>query len=220
MNNHYNPNQRIDLTGKKFGRWTVIEFAFIENRVTYWKCQCECGTIRNVSGYNLRKGKSKSCGCLHRELMAKMKFAKTHGLYYENPRLYQIWQNMKNRCYNKNVEKYKCYGARGIMVCDEWIHDFKAFYEWALKNGYNNQLTIDRIDVNGNYEPKNCRWLNMKDQSQNKRTNHYITFQGETKTLQQWADKIGIKSSIIRKRLKRGWDTEKALFFPIKEVKK
>ena len=154
----------IDLTGKTFGRWTVISFSCIQNRKTMWLCQCSCGSTRLVDGYFLRNGRSKSCGCHARDIMKTHKIAMTHGLKNQNPRLYGIWQNMLNRCRNKNVERYRSYGARGISVCNEW-QQFPAFYEWAMANGYSDDLTIDRIDVDGNYEPSNCQWLTRSENS-------------------------------------------------------
>lgn len=201
----------IDLTGQVFNRWTVIEFAFVKSKKTFWKCRCECGNVRYISSYSLRKGLSKSCGCYHSELMSKRPLAKTHGLYYKCPRLYRIWQNMKNRCCNKNVKKYKYYGARGIKVCEEWKYDFQVFYDWAMSNGYADDLSIDRIDVNGNYEPNNCRWVTMKEQSNNKRNNHLIRFNGKTRTLQEWSDELNIDKHLLISRIKLGWTMEEII---------
>lgn len=121
-------------------------------------------------------------------------------------RLYRIYNNMKTRCYNPNSPSYKNYGGRGITICEEWLNDFKAFYDWAISHGYRDDLTIDRIDVNGNYEPSNCRWVNAYIQSNNTRRNNYITFFGETRTLKEWADYFGINEKTVRDRIKRGWD--------------
>ena len=118
---------------------------------------------------------------------------------------------MKNRCYRPKTQSYKSHGARGVTVCDEWLHDFQAFYDWAMANDYADNLTIDRIDVNGNYEPSNCRWTTPKEQANNTRRNRLITYNGKKQTLQQWADEIGIKRQTIEKRLERGWSIENSL---------
>ena len=125
-------------------------------------------------------------------------------------RLYGIWKSIRERCNTKTCRIYKNYGGRGISICKEW-DDFKVFREWSLLNGYNDELTIDRIDVNGNYEPSNCRWATYKQQANNKRTNHNITYKGETKTLTEWADYTGIKVGTIWMRLKKGWSVDRAL---------
>ena len=133
----------------------------------------------------------------------------------KNTRLYRIWANIKTRCYNSNTSVYKYYGARGIVVCEEWKNDFKKFYDWAMNNGYSDELTIDRIDNNGNYEPSNCRWVSIKTQCVNRRSNHIVTIGNETKTLSQWCDFYEINYQTVQDRLRRGWNCEKALKEPI-----
>lgn len=128
-----------------------------------------------------------------------------------NKRLYSIWHNMKSRCYYRKSEKYKDYGGRGIIVCDEWRNNFQAFYDWAMSHGYADDLTIDRKDVNGNYEPSNCRWVTQKEQHNNTRKNHYITYNGETKTAAEWARQYGIHRCVLNNRIRRGWNFEKAI---------
>lgn len=130
-------------------------------------------------------------------------------------RLYRIYHNMKNRCFNPKTTGYDRYGGRGIIVCDEWKDDFKAFYDWSISHGYADNLTIDRIDVNGNYEPGNCRWVTMKEQNQNKCSNHIITLFGESKALQMWCDKYDISCKTVQDRLKRGWDEVAAITTPV-----
>ena len=179
----------IDLTGQVYGRLTVIKRVddYISpsgSRKVQWLCKCKCGKEVIVTGNNLRKGNSKSCGCYNRELLPKIN--STHNA--SNTRLYHIWICMKDRCYNPKNKKYKDYGGRGIIICDEWINDFEAFANWAYDNGYienvsRGECTIDRIDVNGNYCQQNCRWVNQKVQTNNKRNNHYITYNGERHTL-------------------------------------
>ncbi len=128
-----------------------------------------------------------------------------------NTRLYGIWNGIKQRCNNPNRPKYKSYGGRGIKVCNEWNTSFKSFYDWAMANGYRDDLTIDRIDVNGNYEPSNCRWTSLKEQSYNKTTSKFISYNGEVKTLAEWAQEYGIKYGTLFYRIKNGWDIGEAL---------
>ena len=155
----------IDLTGQRFGRLVVLQRAKTINKRTKWLCKCECGNEVVVEAYNLRVGHTQSCGCLQRAATSVAN--KTHG--QGHTRLYRIWNNMKNRCYRKSYHAYNHYGGRGITICNEWLHDFQAFYDWAMANGYRDDLSIDRIDSNGNYCPKNCRWATMTEQNKNKR---------------------------------------------------
>lgn len=165
----------IDLTGQKFGRLVVIERYGIgkKGQDAKWLCRCECGGIAISTGKNLRSGNSKSCGCYKSERISETK--KTHGFTqnHKKERLYKLWVRMRARCSNCNSKDYKYYGGRGISVCKEW-DDYNNFRMWALMNGYDanaphGKCTIDRIDVNGNYEPSNCRWVDMKTQNKNKR---------------------------------------------------
>lgn len=193
---------REDLSGKKFGRLTVIKLhgRNASQKIT-WDCKCECGKMTVVIGAELKKGTTKSCGCYKTD---KAKSRAKHGL--SNSRLRSKWRFMIQRCENPKSVSYKNYGGRGIKVCDEW-HDLNTFAKWAFENGYqevNNkhEYTIDRIDVNGNYEPSNCRFVNMKKQCRNKRYNHLITYNSETKTLAEWSELTGINRSTIAYREK------------------
>ena len=157
---------RQDLTGKRFGRLTVLEFVPNDKPHSYWKCQCDCGNITAIKGKNLKSGNSASCGCLRSQMISR-RMAR-HG--FRTTRIYRIHADMKARCYNKKHRQYDDYGGRGIKICSEWNNDFQSFYDWAMANGYDDTLTIDRIDVNGNYEPSNCRWVDIYVQANNKRT--------------------------------------------------
>lgn len=210
-----------DLSGNKYGRLLVISRAenSSDNR-PQWFCKCDCGNTVVVRGYQLKRGRSKSCGCYHIEQAQKQGRAKaTHHL--SRTRLYNIWHDMIKRCYNKGHKGYQNYGGRGITICQEWLEDIATFYNWAMSNGYADDLTIDRIDYNGNYEPANCRWVSIKEQCNNTRKNHYITFNGETKTVSQWADALNIKAKTLLSRLNDyKWPIERALTEEVKVRKK
>lgn len=147
-----------------------------------------------------------------------MPFKLKHGM--SNTPLYRAWDSMKARCYRKTTAPYKRYGGRGIKVCDEWKYDFIAFKDWALANGYVEGLSLDRIDVNGNYEPSNCRWVSMKEQENNKRNNFRIEYNGKTHTMSEWSDIMGIPPMVLQHRFKRGWSVEKALTTKKRKYKK
>ena len=196
-----------NLIGKKFGRWTVLSYVEKRGHNRYWNCQCECGTVKEVNESNLKRGATTSCGCYRKEYLATER--KTHGMV--GTRIYNIYSSMKNRCNNPNEKSYPNYGGRGITICKEWNDNFHSFFDWAMANGYRDDLTIDRIDVNGNYEPSNCRWADINVQANNTRKNRFITFNGKTKTLQQWSIETGIPRTDISNRLSYGWSLDKAL---------
>ena len=135
-----------------------------------------------------------------------------------NTRLYQIWRGIKKRCYVPTHKYYKHYGGRGIIVCDEWKNNFMNFYDWAVRNNYNEKLTIDRIDVNGNYEPNNCRWITQSEQLKNKTNNVYISYKGRTQTMSDWAKEFGLKQNVFRQRYILGWSMEKIQKTEVKNV--
>lgn len=153
-----------DLTNQHFGYLTVLERIGVRNKNVYWRCQCECGNevIRSTS--NLLASKFPSCGCMKNQVISKSNT--THGL--RDTRLYRIYSGMMTGCYNPRNRAFKWYGERGIAICTEWRNSFKAFYDWAISNGYREDLSIDRIDPDGDYTPSNCRWVTMTIQNQNK----------------------------------------------------
>lgn len=219
----------IDLTGQKFGRLTVLAQAGRnKRRYILWSCKCDCGNVIVACGSDIKSGHTKSCGCTrHEKIVAYNKssekraqtselnkiYKKTHGMRYT--RLYREWQSMKNRCTCKSWRDYKNYGGRGITVCEEWMHSFENFRDWALANGYQDDLTLDRIDVNGNYEPSNCRWATLKQQANNTRKNHYLEYKGEVKTIKQWSEELGLNYGTLCSRINtKGWSVEKALTTP------
>lgn len=192
-----------DLTGQRFGRLTVIGIDEGRNtRKTYWICQCDCGRISSHRSDGLLAGTIKSCGCYKREQDA-IRVTKNHKHKQSGTRLYGIWQGMKGRCYNPNDPSYKNWGGRGVEICDEWKDDFTCFYTWAVENGYSEDLTIDRIDNNGNYTPDNCRWASQKTQARNRRSNVSITIGRETKPLVEWCEIFKLSYTTVNARYKR-----------------
>lgn len=199
-----------DLTGETFGRLIVIgRFESEEpQHDSEWVCVCSCGKVTIKTRSNLKSDHSQSCGCL------KSEKATTHGK--RKTRLYRIWLGMRDRCTNVTSPNFQNYGGRGISVCAEW-DDFQTFYQWAMANGYKPALTIDRLDVNGNYCPQNTRWATSIEQNRNRRNNHLLTYAGKTMPISQWADETGLNQSTILRRVNfLGWSAEQALTTPPK----
>lgn len=196
-----------EMINKRFGKLVVLKKTDKKKYKTYFLCQCDCGNKTIVEYYSLIYGNTKSCGCLQKEKAKQLK--STHN--DSKTRLYTSWCNMKARCYRKTMKRYERYGGRGIVVCDEWKNSFITFKKWALENGYNESLTLDRIDVNGNYEPNNCRWISNLEQQSNRGNNRKITYKGETKALCEWARIYNLKWKTLQNRINDGWDIEKAL---------
>ena len=202
-----------NLVGQKFGLLTVIELDHPVQKINekgqkdgilyYYKCLCECGQEKIVNGFYLLGNRVKSCGCLKHK---GTHF--THGL--GKPDTFSHWVNMKTRCLNKNNVKYKNYGGRGITICDEWL-SFENFHYWTINNGFNKDLTLERIDVNGNYEPSNCTWITMEQQAKNKRNSKIITYNGLTMNVAEWSKYLGLGRETVRERLKNGWSIKDAL---------
>ena len=202
----------VDMTGKRFGRYTVIARA--ENSkdgCARWICKCDCGNVKTVLGQSLRRGSVVSCGCFHREdLISRLT---THGK--TKTRIRNIWNHMKQRCNNPNDNAYRYYGGRGISISQEWADSFQSFYDWAYANGYSDDLTLDRIDTNKNYEPSNCRWVSRKIQQNNRRGNQVFSIKGEQKTIAEWCAVYGVPHERVRHRVvDEGWDILKALTTP------
>lgn len=188
-----------NLIGQKFGELTVIGLDDRQSRKTYWVCKCDCGNLKIARSDALLSGATKSCGCLKKKQDA-INFSHRIKHLQSHSRIYNIWLRMKARCSNIHEPCYYRYGGRGIKICQEWEHNFEAFYNWAINNGYSDELSIDRIDNNGNYEPNNCRWATMKEQSNNRRTNIKITIGNATKTLKQWCEIFELDYSTISAR--------------------
>lgn len=201
----------IDLTGQRFGRLVVLERASNGSyQQTRWLCQCDCGNKCIVQAGALKSGNSKSCGCLHRDRVT------THG--QTKARLHTIWSSMKRRCNNANCKEYRWYGGKGIKVCQEWKDSYEAFRDWANTHGYADNLTIDRIDGNRDYEPNNCRWITLSEQQRNKETTHLLTYKGVTKPLITWAEELGLNKYTVRGRVEYGWTNPEEILFGKKRV--
>ncbi len=198
--------KKLDLTGQKFGRLTVLSQAPNHTGRCAWNCVCECGNHVIAITKSLRNGDKQSCGCLNEEL-AKDRKTK-HG--ETGSRLFVIWVNMRRRCQNLKDAAYDNYGGRGITITSDW-DEFADFKKWADESGYAPTLTLDRIDVNGNYCPENCRWISDLEQARNMRKN--IRYNG--KCVAEWCDELHINRHTVYTRIERGWPVEKALFSPI-----
>lgn len=199
------PRQVENIIGKRFGKLVVVENLSIKKgNNTIHLCQCDCGKMKKATNNSLQSGHTKSCGCLRKETKTKHNLCRT--------RLYNIFEGMKKRCYNKNFKFYKNYGARGIVICKDWLNDFISFYDWAVKNGYKENLTIDRIDVNGNYDPSNCRWISQKEQSKNTTKNKYFTYNGVTKIISDWAKEFDIPITTLLRRIKQNRPVEEIFY--------
>lgn len=198
--------------GDRFGKLTVIGFERVKarKRGTTLKaiCQCDCGGTKSVILSSLAQGKTRSCGCLQKETLISRN--QKHG--WSKTRLYREWKAMKGRCYYKKHEYFDRYGGRGISVCEEWINNFGKFRDWALSNGYDDTLSLDRKDCNGDYCPENCHWIPLEDQKYNKRSSRFITVLGETHLLTEWARIIGVSHAAIIHAEKRGQRAEDYIF--------
>lgn len=203
--------------GEKYGRLTLVKETVCTPKKHKWLCRCDCGNYKEVSIYQLKSGECKSCGCLRNEIateqcysMARHNMART--------RVYRIWGGMIERCTNPRSKDFKNYGGRGVSICDEW-RNFEGFKEWALSNGYEDTLSIDRIDVNGNYEPSNCRWITIRDQQKNRRNSVIVEYRGETHCLKDWAKITGIPYYTLHGRKQKGWNVSRMFETPVRGCK-
>lgn len=197
--------------GYKVGKLTVTKDLGLDKEQKHiWECTCDCGNTVVHSTSALNFGRILSCGCLKHETGKKLRKYNAR-----DRKLYFRWNNIRERCYNPNNKAYKNYGGRGIEMCPEWQDDFYTFRDWAISNGYNESLSLDRIDNNKGYSPDNCRWATDKTQSNNRRSNRYITINGVTKTMMQWSEELNIPYSRIQSRLEAGWTAEDAVIKPV-----
>lgn len=210
-----------DISGQKFNRLTVIEFVGLNHRnESTWKCRCDCGNEIVIRREPLVTNHTKSCGCLRQEELKARKehpHKVSHGL--SHTRLYNIWCGMKARCNKPNSQASYRYYNRGIRVCDEWNNDFESFYGWSIKNGYKENLTIDRIDNNKGYYPDNCRWVDMLVQMNNTEKTTSVTYKNITDTLSNWCRKLNKNYSMVRWRLENGWSVNDAFEKPSARLK-
>lgn len=210
-------NRFIDITGNRYDRLVVIEYiGNVNDNRQHWLCQCDCGKNITARGDSLKAGTTKSCGCLLKDIARErmVQLSTTHGM--SKTSIYSVWISMRDRCKNPNNSVYKNYGGRGITVCQEWDESFEAFHR-DVGDPPTSKHTIDRINNDGNYEPGNVRWVTMKKQARNRRSNFLITYDGKTMTSIEWGELLGIRAATIRQRIKRdGWSIEKALTTPVR----
>lgn len=207
-----------DLAGKHFNRLTVIGFAGRDHaHKAMWYCRCDCGVELVVDGYNLTSGHTKSCGCWNIESLQSR--STIHGHSHTGEGIYPVWKSMRARCNNPNSHAYNNYGGRGISVCEKWDNDFQAFYDWSMSNGYEPNLTIDRINNNEGYAPENCRWTTPKEQANNKRTCRYITYANETHTIAEWSRIFEVPYSALLRRINNNNMRDFEEYFNSKEHK-
>lgn len=205
----------IDMINRTFGRLTVVSFVGVEKRKRIWECVCVCGNSTKQSTEVLMGGDVRSCGCLKKEITSKI--FTTHGL--SKTKEYGAWLSIKKRCYTKSTDRYYAYGARGITVCDRWLNSFENFVK-DVGMAPSNKHSVDRIDVNKNYEPGNVKWSTDIEQANNKRNNHYVTFSGKTQSLSAWAKELGLPYGMIQRRLYRGWSYEECFTIAIQTRRK
>lgn len=208
---------RLEIAGQRFGSLTAIKFLVAENRASYWLFKCDCGVfvkrIARFVRYAASEGTQVSCGCKVSAIRAENgRRNTTHGL--SKYKLYDVHRQMMRRCYDPDCKDYPAYGERGISVCEDW-QNMRTFMDWCESSGYCDGLTIERIDVNGGYEPANCTWIPNEFQAHNTRRLHNLTVNGETKFISQWARDLGIGRNTIHTRLEHGWSPEEALTTPV-----
>ena len=209
-----------DYSGKRYNNMTVIksvyEKEYKNGKCVFVECVCDCGNKKTVRISDLQSGRTTSCGC------NKIKKSKQRNTKHSmcDSRIYRIWSGMKARCKYKSCEEYRNYGGRGVSVCEEWLNSFVSFYNWSMSNGYKENLSIDRINVNGNYCPENCRWATTEEQSNNKRVNKFFNIDGENKTLMQICKEKGLNYRMVQSRIRYGWDKEHLFVGKLKKWKR
>lgn len=193
----------IDITGIRFGRLVVKDLSHTDHRGSHWTAVCDCGNIVTKSSSYLRSGHTKSCGCLHRDTCIERNKKHGYGAREGRGKIYRAWKAMRQRCNDKNASNYSYYGGRGIRVCAEW-GDYPAFHKWAEASGHRDDLTLDRIDVNGDYAPDNCRWSDKLTQTRNRRTTNLHLVNGELMTASEISRKYGLVYTTLVVRLRKG----------------
>lgn len=217
-------NNSNEWLGQKFGRLTVVGFvhATPPYRGWCWECKCDCGKTKVLIPRDVKSGKVKSCGCFHDERCRERATKFQHSVY-EYKRLYSIYNGIKKRCYNTNEPRYKDYGARGIRMCEEWLNSktgFDSFVSWSITHNYSENLSIDRIDPNGDYSPENCRWITLQEQSLNKRETLWVNYKGERIQLSVLCKRMNLCYDTIHNRIySLGWDVDKAIETPSQQEK-
>lgn len=201
--------------GDTYGRWTAIRFSRVKrfpggSQKHMWMFRCMCGNQSEEQAGNIISGKSKSCGCLSRELTS-LNFKKHGDSRPGNPfhKLYMVWSSMKARCLNRRNSRWLDYGGRGISICERWM-DYENFKE-DMGRMYRDGLTVERVDNDNGYSPENCRWGTQTEQQNNKRTSRFLILRGETLTVSQWARKLGVSAGLLHTRIRRGWSVERTL---------
>lgn len=197
---------RVDITNEKFGKWKVLEFSHMKGR-SYWICQCDCGTMSTKRLDQLTAGITRDCGCSNNFNMDGTTSSKEVGEM--DSRIASIWYGMHHRCQNKDHINYSGYGGRGISICKDWYY-YDNFKDWAMKNGYSDDLELDRIDNDGNYNPSNCRWATREQQCYNKRNTIYIEYKGKKRTLKELSELTGITIQLLQRRHSKG--------FPVNDI--
>lgn len=199
----------IDLTGKHFDRLLVLERAdSSEGKRVMYLCECDCGNKIVTRAESLRSGHTQSCGCKHKDIVSAL--STKHG--HANTRLYIIWGSMIQRCCNPKHKAYKNYGGRGIKPCKKWLENFETFYQWAISNGYSDNLQLDRMDNNIGYQPSNCRFITAKENNRNRRCTKMVTYHGEVKPLAEFCDIMNINYDLVLNRINSyGWSVDRAL---------
>lgn len=197
----------LNLAGHRYGRLTVLKYAHTLKGVSWWVCVCDCGNERTIRSNSLRTNNTTSCGCLQKEKHVEL--VTRHG--FSKERLYRTWTDIKSRCFNPNTGYYSEYGGRGITMCVEWREDFVVFREWALNNGYEDDLTIERLDVDGDYTPRNCTWIPMSAQGFNRRATRFVTFQDLKMTANEFSKAFQINHRAVVRGVDRGWDADRII---------